>query len=408
MNNTPATSDNHTANPWRVIFAGLCASLIANGFGRFAYAPLIPAQIAAAWFSPTQTIYFGAANLAGYLVGALTAGPLARHVPNVPLLRGAMALVTASFFACAMPLSVSWFFAWRFLAGVAGGYLMVLAAPIVLPHVAPERRGLAAGAIFLGIGIGVVAASTMIPLLLRFGVAQAWIGLGIAALILTILSWPAWPKTHPALRAEPEPPLIASDSNARLLRALYVEYALTAVGQVTHVIFLVDFIARGLGRGVDAGVTYWLVWGIGAMIGPVAAGFTADRIGFRRALRLSLILQAAGVLLPVLSTTPAALLISSLIIGSFVSGSVVLTLGRARELSASNHAAQTLSWGRCTAAFAIGQAIAAYAYSAIFANFGEVYLTIFIIGGAGFALALLIDVVVARPRRIEGNERESS
>src|SRR5689334_21599461 len=131
------------------MFAGLCASLIANGFGRFAYTPLIPAQIEAHWFTPSLTIYFGAANIAGYLLGALTAGPIGRRVPNVPLLRGAMLLATISFFACAEPLSPSWFLIWRFIAGVMGGFLMVLAAPLILPHVPPDRRGLAAGAIFL-------------------------------------------------------------------------------------------------------------------------------------------------------------------------------------------------------------------------------------------------------------------
>lgn len=193
-----------------------------------------------------------------------------------------------------------------------------------------------------------------------------------------------------------------------MLRALYVEYALTAVGQVTHVIFLVDFIARGLGRGVEAGVAYWLAWGIGAMIGPVIAGTVADRIGFRRALRLSQVLQTIAVLLPVFSTAPLSLLISSVIIGSFIPGSVVLTMGRAHELTPGNHAAQTIAWGRCTAAFAIGQAIAAYAYSALFGHFGEVYVTIFVIGGIGFALALLIDIAMPVWQARHENARVSS
>ena len=85
-----ATLENKASHPWRLIFAGLCASLIANGFGRFAYTPLIPAQIEAHWFSPSQTIYFGAAIIAGDLLGALTAGPIGRKIPNVPLLRGAL------------------------------------------------------------------------------------------------------------------------------------------------------------------------------------------------------------------------------------------------------------------------------------------------------------------------------
>lgn len=391
MDITPATAPSRTANPLQVIFAGLCASLIANGFGRFAYTPLIPAQIAAGWFSPSQTIYFGAANIAGYLLGALSAGPIGRRVPNVPLLRGMMLLATASFFACAEPLSPSWFLAWRFIAGAAGGFLMVLAAPMILPHVPPARRGLAAGAIFLGVGLGIVASGSLIPLLLRWGVSQAWIGIGVASLILTVLAWNAWPNTRDALPDEPHP-VAPRTENARLLRALYVEYGLTAMGQVTHVIFLVDFIARGLGRGVEVGATYWLAFGIGSVIGPLCAGFVADRITFRRALRLSLILQAVAVFLPVLSTAPMSLLISSFTIGGFISGSVALTLGRARELTPNDNGAQALAWGRCTASFAIGQAIAAYAYSAIFANFGDLYLLVFTIGAAAFALAFVIDL----------------
>ncbi len=391
MDIRPATASSKTANPLRVIFAGLCASLIANGFGRFAYTPLIPAQIAAEWFSPSQTIYFGAANIAGYLLGALSAGPIGRRVPNVPLLRGMMLLATASFFACAWPLSPDWFFAWRFTAGAAGGFLMVLAAPMVLPHVPPSRRGVAAGAIFLGVGLGIVASGSLIPLLLRFGVSQAWIGIGIASLILTILAWNAWPNTQETLHDEPHP-AAPRPENAGLLRALYVEYGLTAMGQVTHVIFLVDFIARGLGRGVEVGATYWLAFGIGSVIGPLCAGFIADRISFRRALRLSLVLQAVAVFLPVLSTAPLSLLISSFTIGSFISGSVALTLGRARELTPGNNGAQAVAWGRCTASFAIGQAIAAYAYSAIFANFGDLYLLVFTIGAIAFAIAVVIDL----------------
>jgi predicted MFS family arabinose efflux permease len=281
-----------------------------------------------------------------------------------------------------------------------GGYLMVLAAPMVLPHVPPARRGLAAGAIFLGVGAGIVASGTLIPILLRFGVAEAWLGIAVTSLILSLLVWSFWPKTHEALHEETGPLIVPSGSR-RLLRALYAEYALTAVGQVTHVLFLVDFIARGLGRGVAAGAIYWLIWGIGAVIGPLVAGYVADRLNVRRTLRLSLLLQAVGVLLPVFSTAPLSLALSSLIIGSFISGSVAITLSRARELTPGGSAAQAIAWGRCTASFAIGQAIAAYAYSAMFANFGDLYLTVFAIGGIGFTLALLIDLLVGADARAQ-------
>ena len=58
---------------WRYIFAGLSASLVSIGLARFAFTPLIPELIRERWFPPSVVIYLGAANLAGYLVGALAA-----------------------------------------------------------------------------------------------------------------------------------------------------------------------------------------------------------------------------------------------------------------------------------------------------------------------------------------------
>ena len=43
--------------------AAFSACLVGIGLARFAYTPLIPALIAAEWFSPAQAAYLGAANL---------------------------------------------------------------------------------------------------------------------------------------------------------------------------------------------------------------------------------------------------------------------------------------------------------------------------------------------------------
>jgi uncharacterized MFS-type transporter YbfB len=43
-----------------------------------------------------------------------------------------MLLSSVCCFACSMPLSFAWFFVWRFLAGLAGGVIMVLAASTIL------------------------------------------------------------------------------------------------------------------------------------------------------------------------------------------------------------------------------------------------------------------------------------
>ena len=176
---------------WRAISAALCANLVGVGLARFAYTPLIPALIAAHWYSASSTVYLGAANLAGYLAGALLATRMTERLGAVPTLRLMMAVATAAFFACAFPLSFWWYFVWRIGSGVAGGVLMALAAPLVLPQFPPSRRGLASGAIFTGVGLGIAASGTLVPVLMRAGLAQTWFGLGLLASMLTIASWAA-------------------------------------------------------------------------------------------------------------------------------------------------------------------------------------------------------------------------
>ncbi len=142
---------------WLSAAAGLCASLVGLGLARFAYTPLIPALIAAKWFSPAAAVYLGAANLAGYLGGALIARELGSWLGSVATLRAMMVLASLSCFACSVPFSFIWFFGWRFLAGTTGGVIMVLAASTILPHVAPGKRGLVGGVIFAGVGLGIAA-----------------------------------------------------------------------------------------------------------------------------------------------------------------------------------------------------------------------------------------------------------
>jgi predicted MFS family arabinose efflux permease len=375
--------------------AGLCATLVGIGLARFAYTPLIPALIAAHWFSPSAAVYLGAANLAGYLAGALLARPIAASAGAAATLRGMMVAASAAFFACAFPLSFGWFFVWRFASGISGGALMALAAPVVLPHIPPSRRGLASGAIFTGVGLGIAASGTLVPLLMHAGLVQTWFGLGAVALVLTAISWRGWPREQlPAIRQPNAPPNRRSG-----VVSIYVEYGLNAVGLVPHMIFLVDFVARGLGRGLVTGAQYWVLFGIGAMLGPLASGRVADRIGFASALRCAFALQAALVALLVFSASPLSLSISSIIVGAMVPGVVTLVLGRVHELIPHDADQQRKAWGVCTTAFALGQAAAAYGFSYIFAHTGGAYRMLFALGAAALASALAIDVLASRRRR---------
>ncbi|MEM5455270.1 YbfB/YjiJ family MFS transporter [Paraburkholderia phytofirmans] len=383
-------------NVWRGTLAGASASLVGIGLARFAYTPLLPAIVSAHWFPASTAAYLGAANLGGYLAGALAGGWLARRFDATFVLRAMMLLVTVAFVACAFPVSFLWFFGWRFASGLAGGALMVLAAPTVLAHVTPSRKGFASGAIFSGIGLGIAASGTIVPILLRQGLMQTWLGLAAISLALTAVAWNGWPgRGESAVQHRAHHRGHGRSYPAASMRALYTEYALNAVGLVPHMIFLVDFVARGLGKGLDAGAQYWVLFGLGAIVGPLLSGHLADRTGFGPALRVAYLLQIVAVALPAVVRGPAALIVSSVVVGAFVPGIVALVLGRVNELLAHHPAAQKGAWSAATTSFAVLQAVAAYGLSFLFAHDGGNYATLFVIGAASLALALAVDLFAA-------------
>ena len=385
---------------WLPIFAGLSASLVSIGLARFAYTPLIPSLIQAHWFSTRDVVYLGAANLVGYLIGALIGRPVAQRTSNKTALRLMMVAVTLSFFACGFPLSVSWFFGWRLLSGIAGGAIMVLAAATVLPHVPASRRGLASGAIFLGIGLGIAGSGTIVPPLLSLGLQQTWFGLGLLSLLLTAASWFGWPSDthHTAVTPSVEEPKTATDRNVYLL---FAQYALMAAGLVPAMVFLVDYVARGLGAGPHVGALIWVMYGLGAIIGPVSYGFLADQLGAKMSIRLVLVVQAIAVGLLSISSSFTALALLAVIIGSFPPGIVPLALARVHELIPQHHQ-QQMAWSRATVSFATFQAIAGFAYSALFNASGGHHALLFVIAAGAIVVALLLEHVTRLLNRREG------
>ncbi|WP_233890201.1 YbfB/YjiJ family MFS transporter [Paraburkholderia flagellata] len=377
-------------------FAGLCGSLVAVGLARFAYTPLIPSMIQAHWFSSSQTVALGAANFAGYLIGAMAGRPLAAKLSNLSALRFLMVAVTIAFFACAWPVSVPWFFFWRLLSGFSGGAIMVLVATSILPHIPAPRRGFASGMIFLGLGLGVAASGTLIPQLLATGLRDTWLGLGVLSLSLTALSWFGWPATNPPAAQAASTHKIEHGSLA--LRVLYAQYAANALGLVPVIVLLVDYIARGLGRGAAMGADYWVLYGLAAIAGPIICSNLGGRFGFRTAWRAGLVLQAIAIVVLAKTGNPYVLAGATVILGVFTPGIVPIVLGRINELVPDDFLAQRAAWSRATTAFALFQALGGYGYSYLFSRLHDDYALVFLCGAGALALAFFADVLMRAPR----------
>ncbi|AIT24744.1 major Facilitator Superfamily protein [Bordetella holmesii 30539] len=374
-----------------LVFAGFCASLISIGPARFVYTPLLPALIEAHWFSAADAVYLGAANLAGYLVGALSGRALARRWPDVNVLRLMLVLVAASFVGCAFPLSLSWFFIWRLLSGIAGGVVMVLIASTLLPHVPVARRGLASGVIFVGAGLGVVVSGTLVPWLMHWDLRVTWLGLAVFTAVLTLASWRAWPPAVP--RSGPAgSTCLARPAAARTatVALLYVQYALMAAAFVPVMVFLVDFIARGQRLGASEGAYFWVLYGVGAMLGPALYRLLIDRFGATLTLRMMLSSQMLAMLALAQVDHHGVLACLTLLLGTFPSGIAPTMLARIHQWMA-GAAQQAAVWSRATTAFAVLQAASAYGYSALFNHTDGRYALLFELGAGFMGLTFLMD-----------------
>lgn len=245
--------------------------------------------------------------------------------------------------------------------------------------------------IFTGVGLGIAASGTFVPLLMRWGLVETWLGLAAIAAGLTALTWTGWPASVSGARR------LARTVHRRpkMLQALYLEYALNAVGLVPHMVFLVDFVARGLGWGLRTGGLYWIIFGAGAVVGPLLAGHVGDRIGFRTALRLAFLIQMLAVVVPLVTISGPLIALSSLVVGAFVPGILAIMIGRTRELVPHDPSGQAAAWSCCTTAFAVGQAIAGYGFSYVFARTQGDHAILFGLGAIALFLALVIDFTAA-------------
>ena len=336
----------------RLALPGVCALFVGVGLGRFAYAPFIPALAAAHWTTVSGAGYLGAGNLAGYVAGAILA-PFVRA--PVPALRASMLTVVLGFLASAVDLGDAWLLFWRVLLGIAGGVAMGLAGPILLAAAPAERRGALSGYLYAGVGLGLILSGAILPPLLVLGLPAAWLGVGLLALAATAFGWHGWPADGPPLEG-----LRARHPPAAVVRVA-LAYALYGAAIVPHTLFLVDHIARGLGRGMNEGGVFWVLLGLGAVSGPLLAGPLADRIGFAKAVLAAYVALAAATVLPALSDARPTLALSALLVGACLPSIGGLVGGWLVDLV--GPVMQRRWWPPLVVAFALGQAAAGYLFT---------------------------------------------
>lgn len=392
-----------------LIAIGFSCTLSGVGLARFAFTPLIPELILAQWFSVDETLLLGATNLAGYLLGALVAIYAPSRWPAITLLKMASLVVVVSFICCFSPLLVErvaleWFALWRFLSGMAGSILMVLAPALVLSAIPPESKATASTFIFAGIGAGALLSGTLIPYSLTFGLSTAWMVLAAIALGSFLLLQCCSYRLPVAGLVMPEPyhkeqyhTAQSASKAATPLKTVSVAvwlvliaYALDATGFVPHTLFWVDYLIREQAFSSEQAGLQWMLFGAGAVSGTILARVFAKQSNWQMALIAAFATKAFAVAVPLINTQLFWISLSSFWVGAMTPGIVMLVSGRLAELLKPEQL--RFFWGLATLLFAVSQAVSAYGLSGLYHANGT-YLPGFAISATALGIATVLLII---------------
>lgn len=382
-----------------LFWTGFLATLSGVGLARFAYTALMPQMVQAGWFTGEQVAYLGAANLLGYLLGALAAAAMAERWGALRVLVGCWLVVALSFAGCSFAQPLPLFFGWRLLSGVAGAVLMVLGPSVAMAATPLERRAVLGPLMFCGIGAGALLSSTLVPTLAPLSLGTVWWGLTV---ICIAALWGGWhnarrlPAPSP-IPIHPQTPMHTPTPTAALwslpVLLVFGAYITDGFGFVPHTVFWVDYLARELALGSHYGSTQWAFFGLGAVAGPLFASLCATRWGWWRTSSGAYALKAMAIGLPLWSTGFASHAISGLIVGALSPGMAAIISGYLMQLV--GPARHKRMWGYATAAFALAQATAGYVMASMYAHTGS-YSHLFVWGCGALALGTLL-VLFSKP-----------
>lgn len=385
-----------TERKWTL--AAMGSSLVGIGLARLAFDPLQAALVDSDWFSDGAAAYLADANLIGYVLGALVAKWLAQRVPTIMLLRVMMIAVSLSFLLCFNEsLPFGWFFFWRLVSGIAGGIIMVVASPTVLAYIAPERRGVIGQMSLYGLALGVLVSGTLVPLLLKQGPTTVWLGVGVICLVITAVTWRLWPPAPKAPTTRPP-----KEKAPRAAYRLWLEYALVAVGVVTHMVFLVPYLEQNLQMSESLAAQFFLVYAAGALTGPFLFAYLTNRLGIHGAQRIAMpILLAANAAMLLLSASYFGVGLSCFLAGLCLPGIISIFLGLSQELAHGDPNKHRAIWGTATVVFAVTQAGVGYLTAFTLSTFGTAYQELFAAATISVLLAIAVDLLPRSKRQLD-------
>jgi predicted MFS family arabinose efflux permease len=288
----------------RVGAAAACFAAI-MGFSRLAYGVLVPAMRASLGGSFGVYGAIGAANMVGYLAGALLATRLARRPDRSRVNAASLLGMCAAVAACAFVREPILLGALRFLVGATSGVALALTLALAVEAIPAARRGIAASIVWGGgtVGIALVGAasgfaSPALPNAWRF----EWFGMGVLGIVAAVAFARLTGGSFGAAEQRDSGGAVGLFARGRY-RALTIAYFAFGVGYIDVVTFFGAALARAHGLPIGAA---WALLGTSGIAGVVVWGPLVDRLRSGVPVALACACCASGAALVAVGTPLAA------------------------------------------------------------------------------------------------------
>ena len=317
---------------------------IGMGFGRFAFTAIYPHMIDEGLISLAEGGWAASVNYAGYLLGALL-GMRARAASAHRLCLWAMLGTAFCLAILAVVTSAPLLLLVRGIAGVFSALAMIAASLWLLEQ---RRQPRSAPLLYAGVGIGIAVSAELLALGTWAGLRSGglWLLLGAVSLLAGLAAARGLLATGTDTVLDSKPIDAAPLAPVQAM-PLVTLYGLAGFGYIITATYLPTLVRSALPDLDPAHV--WAVFGLGAAPSCFLWYRLHHRLGTRQALCWNLLLQAAGVILPVFLDNAAGYLLSAILVGATFTGTVTIAMPAAqrsaRQTGSSLLARMTLAYG---------------------------------------------------------------
>jgi predicted MFS family arabinose efflux permease len=350
------TSFNPKANLvpslWTAIFLALAIAVV-NGFGRFAYALILPAMRQDLLWDYAASGWLNTANSIGYALGGLSGMVLLTRYRSSRLFMLGLVATVVCVAAVGWTRDLTWILLWRFIAGVGSAWVFSCGGALVAARYSsdPQKAGSAIAIFFAGGGLGVALSGLVVFPVLSGGMtwASAWLTLGLVGALLAVL-----PILSVRNIEGPRATLVSEPLAWRKHALIAFAYFLFGLGYIVYMTFVIAWL-KEMKLSVVVSTALWVVMGVAIM----ASGWVWQKPMARwkptSTFAAASLCTALGSAIPIFLRSEPALLVSVVMVGgSFFMVPASMTALARKTLPQSLWAK---AMNMFTMVFAVGQAV---------------------------------------------------